>query len=226
MVMLVAASCGGDSSERAVTPTEPAASSTPLTSITPGNVLPSPVTVATSTPIGPISVGDVCPIRDEGLCNAAIELRAAARSNDQGFFADRLTPSTSYCGDTPQIGCPPEVVGPPPIPSVAWFNYASDCCYVTARDFRDELAAFLSRAEPALSDTSASGGWNVFGIVRQASFWPSKTAVILTAMFDDGNRWVIEIGVDLAGERLQVLGAIKEAVGRYYQFPESELRRW
>jgi len=59
-----------------------------------------------------------------------------------------------------------------------------------------------------------------------ASFWQSKTAVVLTALLDVNLRWIIEIGVERSGEQWKILGAIQGPVGAYYKFPDAELHRW
>ena len=49
---------------------------------------------------------------------------------------------------------------------------------------------------------------------------------MLTAIFDDNLRWVMEIGVEHSGQQWKILGAIKGSVSTYFKFPEAELQRW
>ncbi len=194
--------------------------------MTPGVASSPQATEPTATPIGPISTGDTCPINNASLCGAALELRAAARANDIAFFIERLAPSFGHCADQQEIGCQPDATGSPSPPVVAWFNYSSDCCYISADGFRGQLTRLLPSAKAGTSDRAGAGEWNLFGVLTGASFWQSKTAVILTAVFDHNQRWVIEIGVDLSGQQWKILGAIQGSVGAYYKFLEAELHRW
>jgi len=193
--------------------------------ITPERASQSP-TVAKPTLIAAVSTGDTCPISDASLCAAALKLRAGARAGDIDFFIERLAPSFQHCADQQKIGCKPGGAGSPSPPLVAWFNYSSDCCYVSTDEFRDQLARLLPRSKPAASDSAGAGDWNLFGVLNGASFWQSKTAVVLTALLDVNLRWIIEIGVERSGEQWKILGAIQGPVGAYYKFPDAELHRW
>jgi hypothetical protein len=116
----------------------------------------------------------------------ALELRAAARANDVGYFVGRLSVTPRDCTVGPS-SCPLNQAGTP-VPGVALFNYGSDCCYVSTEQFRGELANLLARARPGTSDRSGAGDWNLFGVLTGASFWRSKTAVVLTALFEGSER--------------------------------------
>jgi hypothetical protein len=220
--ILMAGGCGGSATPVA-TLTGPASSPMPVT-VAPDRQLPPPLPVATLTPIAAVSTGDTCPIADDSLCAAALEIRAAARANDVDYFVRRLSAASGDCTVGPS-SCPRNQQGTP-VGGVALFDYGSDCCYVSTEQFRDELARLLTRARPGASDGAGAGDWNLFGVLTGASFWRSKTGVVLTALFDDNLRWVIEIGVDRAGQQWKILGAINGAVSTYFKFPEAELHRW
>ena len=212
LVAVLTASCGG--------------STKPASVVTPGVASSSQVAEPTATPIDPISTGDTCPISEISLCGAALELRTAARANDIAFITERLAPSFGHCADQQEIGCQPESSGSPSPPVVAWFNYSSDCCYISVDGFRGQLTRLLPRAKAGTSDRVGAGAWNLLGVLTGGSFWQSKMAVILTALLDDNQRWVIEIGIDPSGGQWKILGAIQGPVGAYYKFPEAELHRW